>query len=109
MKDFFVDILIPVGEILVIVGALASIILPLINALKDPKDLMKSLMGVGVLAVIFLISYGVSGNEVTALYTEFKVDAGLSKLIGGSIIMCYILGVISIIGIVVNGFVKFIR
>jgi len=109
MKDIFVDYLIPLSEFLVIGGSLAAVILPLINALKDPKDLMKSLMGVGVMAVIFLISYGISGNEVTPLYTQFFVDAGLSKLIGGSLIMCYVLGVISIIGIVVNSIMKFIR
>ena len=62
------DIGLYVGYVLFIVAVGAAAILPLISALKSPKDLMKSLMGVGALLVLFLVSYALAGSEVTAKY-----------------------------------------
>lgn len=94
------DIGLYVGYALLIIALGAAIILPLMNALKSPKDLAKSGMGVGALVVLFLISFGLSGSEVTAKYTAQGVGESSSKLIGAGLTMFYIIFIIAVIGIV---------
>ena len=48
----------------------------------------------------------ISGNEVLPTYIEFGVDAGLSKFIGGMIILVYLLAGIAIGGIIYSEFSK---
>ncbi|HNP97033.1 MAG TPA: hypothetical protein PKJ63_15445 [Cyclobacteriaceae bacterium] len=86
--------------VLLLVAVGAAVVLPLVSALKSPKDLMKSLMGVGGLLVIFLISYALSGSEVTAKYVAQGVGEGSSKLIGAGLTMFYIVFIIALLGIV---------
>ena len=94
------DIGLYVGYGLLLLALGAAVILPLINALKSPKDLAKSLMGLGMLVVIFLISYGIAGSEVTAKYTAQGVGEGGSKLIGGGLTMFYVVFFLAVLGIV---------
>lgn len=94
------DIGLYVGYVLLIVTVGAAAILPLVNALKSPKDLMKSLMGVGALLVLFLVSYALAGSEVTAKYLVQGVGEGSSKLIGAGLTMFYIVFVLALLGIV---------
>ena len=78
--------------ILLTVGVLAAIIMPLFQAITtDPKSLLKSAMGLGVIVVIYFIGYALAGNEVTAKYSEFGVDASISKMVGGILNTMYIL------------------
>ena len=78
----------------------AAIILPLINAIKNPSGLVKSLIGVGGLVVLFIICYAISGDEVSARAASLGVDAGGSKLIGAGLYMFYAVFFISAIGVV---------
>jgi hypothetical protein len=109
MESFFVDIALPGSGLMVIFAVLAAFVLPLVKAMDNPKSIIKGLVGIGAVAVLFLVSYGVAGHEVTPVYTQFNVDAGLSKIIGGGIIMTYIMAVVSVIGVVVNAVMKFVR
>ena len=78
--------------ILLTVGVLAAIIMPLFQAITtDPKSLLKSAMGLGVIVVIYFIGYASAGDEVTAKYSEFGVDASISKMVGGILNTMYIL------------------
>ena len=99
MQDGFVNIILYLSYILIVVTLLAALILPLINALDDPKSLAK--MGFGVLAmgVLFLIGYLLSGSEVTEVYAQFEVGPELSKFVGGLLSLSYILIAISMISI----------
>ncbi len=94
------DIGLYVGYALLLIALAAAVILPLVNALKSPKELAKSAMGVGALLVLFLISYGLSGSEVTAKYTAQGIGESASKLIGAGLTMFYIVFFIALIGIV---------
>ena len=91
-----VDFGIYLSYFLFFVGIIAAVVMPLINALDNPKVLMKAGMGIGAALVVFLISYMLSGNEVTEVYKEFGVDEGSSKLVGGGIIMIYLLAFIAL-------------
>jgi len=100
MEQDFVDIMIIVSYALLGLAALAAIVLPLINAIGNPRTLLKSAMGLAVILVVFGIGYSVAGAEITATYSKFGIDTGMSKYIGGIINTTYILVVIAIVGIV---------
>jgi len=82
------------------IALLAAIILPLIKAFDEPKQLVRAGIGVGGLLVVFLISWAIAGNEVTTMYTEKDVGEGLSKLVGGVLTMMYLLMGIAVVAIV---------
>jgi len=96
------DIYIYLSYGLVIVAAIGAIVLPLINALGDPKTLVKSGIGLLVLAVLFGISFLISSSEVTSVYVKFEVGPSLSRIVGGTIIMTYLLLGVSIVGIILT-------
>lgn len=96
----FVDIMLYGAYLLVIVAALGAIVLPLINALSNPKSLLKSVLGIVIIGVIYLISWGVSGDEVTARYIKFDITSTSSQVIGGVLITTYLLMGIAVISII---------
>jgi hypothetical protein len=100
MEQDFVDIMIVVAYALLGLAALAAIILPLINAIGNPRSMITGAIGLAVILVIFGIGYSVAGSEVTATYSKFGIDAGMSKYIGGVISTTYILIAVAIVGIV---------
>ncbi|MEQ9378356.1 MAG: hypothetical protein RIG68_24405 [Imperialibacter sp.] len=105
----FIDIALIGSYILVGIALLAAIILPLINALDDLSSLAMSAVGILILLVIFGLGYVISGDEVTAVYTKYNVDAGLSKLVGGSLIMMYLLTGVALVGIVYTEISKIVK
>ncbi len=104
-----IDIALYAAYILTIIAAVAAVVLPLIQSLSDPSSLAKSGIGLVALLVVFGIGYGLSGSEVLPSYVEFGVDASLSKFIGGSLTMMYILTLVAIVGIVFTELSKVIR
>ena len=91
------------------VALIAAVVLPIIKSLDDPQSLMYAGIGIGGIVVIFLISWMISDNEVTAVYQAFDVDASGSKLVGGSLISMYLLFVIALGGIVVSEVSKLLK
>tara|TARA_B100000475_G_C14869088_1_gene261065 strand:+ start:262 stop:600 length:339 start_codon:yes stop_codon:yes gene_type:complete len=91
---------------LVIVGALLAVGFPIYLSSKNPASLKESAMAFAGLIIMFLVGYLISGNEVLPTYIEFGVDAGLSKFIGGMIILVYLLAGIAIGGIIYSEFSK---
>jgi hypothetical protein len=104
-----VDIMLYGSYLLVIVAALGAIVLPLINALDNPKSLLKSALGVVVIGAIYLISWGVSGDEVTARYIKFDITSTSSRVIGGVLITTYLLMGIAVISIIYSEIRKIIN
>jgi len=98
-----------ISYIMIIVGGLSAIILPLMNSLKNPKTLVFTLGGLGALLILFLIGYGLAGDEVNANYLRYGVDSGISKVVGGALIAMYLTGIAALIGIVVTEFSKMIK
>jgi hypothetical protein len=103
------DIVLYIAYGLTIIAAIGSVLLPLINSLGNPKSLIQTGIGIGSLLLIFIISYALSGNEVTATYKDFDVDAGGSKTIGGMLTMMYLLIGIAVIGIVYTEVTKIFK
>lgn len=101
-EAIFSDYMLPAAYILGALAAALAILMPLIKAFDNPRSIIGTFIGLGVLAVIFFIGYAVAGNEVTAKYETFGVDAGISQTIGGVLIMFYILLVVAALAIVVS-------
>lgn len=102
----FVDIGLYVAYGLFIIGVIAAIVLPLIYALGDPKQLIKGGIGIIGVLVIFFICYTVSSNEVTAVYTRFGVGSGLSKIIGAGLLTMYAFFILAFLSIVFTEIAK---
>lgn len=93
------DIYLYVAYLLVIVAAVSAMALPLIGVFSNPKGFIKTGLSLVGLVAIFFLAYAISGNEVTPLYTRFDVGPDRSKLIGGGLIMMYLMIFGSIFGI----------
>ena len=98
-----------ISYILFGIAVIGVVVLPLIKAFDDPKKIVKGLIAIGILAVVFLISWAMSGSEVTEMYTDNGVSEGLSKVIGGVIIMMYLLAGIAVAGIIYSEFNKAVK
>jgi hypothetical protein len=68
----------------------ASVVMPMINAIKNPQGLIKALIGIVGLVVLFGISYALSGSEVSAKAAALGTTAASSKMIGAGMILFYI-------------------
>ncbi len=82
------------------VAAVAAIVLPAINLAKSPAGLVKSLMGIGGLAVLFVVAYALSGDEVSQKAAAFGITPGTSKMIGAGLVLFYLVLFISLIGVI---------
>ena len=108
--ETFVDVGIWGAIVLVVIAILASVLMPLINSLSQPKTLLKSLYGVVFIGVIFLIAYILAGNEVTPNYISYNVTSpGLSKLVGAGLTTTVIMAGVAVVGIVVSEINKAIK
>ncbi|SMG12371.1 hypothetical protein SAMN05661096_00497 [Marivirga sericea] len=109
METVGVNIMLYAAYLLVIIAALGAIVLPLISALSNPKSLLKSVLGVVVIGVVYIVGWAISGDEVTAKYIEFDITNTSSKVIGGVLITTYLLMAIAVISIVYSEISKIIR
>jgi hypothetical protein len=83
-----------------IVALASAVLLPLVNAIKHPAGLLKSLMGVGALVVLFVVAYALSGSDVSAKAAAMGIDESSSKLIGAGLTLFYFVFVLAALGIV---------
>lgn len=80
------------------IAILTLIVLPLRNALQAPKEMVKSAIGIGILLVVFVISYISSSSAVTPKMVSLGTTD--SQLIGAGLIMFYISLIASIVGLI---------
>ena len=110
MEETAVNIGIIVAYILVGIGVIMAVVFPLVNAISQPKLLIKA--GVGVLAVIviFGIGYLLSDSATSSRFIQYGVDTpGLSQGIGGALKMVYLMMGIAVVGIVYTEFSKVLK
>jgi hypothetical protein len=86
--------------VLFAIALISGIVLPLIKSLQSPKDMIKSAAGVVLLVVVFLVAYGMAGDEVTLNTASYGITPSSSKLIGGGLITLYIIFFVAVIGLI---------
>ncbi len=80
-----------------IIAILITPLLTIITSLNDKQALIKTGLSVAAVGLLFLIAYSLADNEVTTLYAQFNIGPSMSKIIGGALIMSYLLfGILSI-------------
>ena len=87
-----IDVGLWIGYILFIGAVAGMAVYSLINMLRDTKKAKGTLIGVGVLAGLFLLTYLMSGNELLPKYVDLGISATQSKMIGAGLLLAYIIG-----------------
>ncbi|TAH22540.1 MAG: hypothetical protein EAZ08_01320 [Cytophagales bacterium] len=109
--EIAIDIGLYVSYLLVIVAIAAAVVLPVVYSLGDPKSLIGVGISVAALLILFFVSYVLSSDEITnpKAAATYGVTPGTAKLIGGSLIMMYLMFVGAIIGVVANEVIKIFK
>lgn len=90
-----------------LIAVLANSIKGMIN---NPKSGLRSLIGVGIILVLFGIGYLLDAGGIRAGWEKFGVDSnGISKAVGGSLIMMYIILFGAILLAVFGPFLRYLR
>ncbi len=104
-----VDLLLGLAKALIYIAIAAAIVLPLINALTNPKVLLRAGIGIAALGAIFGITYSGASDEITPLYERIGATAGEIQLSGGLIQMTMVLIVIAVVAVILGELSKAIR
>ncbi len=98
------------GKIMLVLGVIVLIVAPTYTLIMNPKNLMKMLVSIVILAVILAVSYGFATNHMSALQLEtYNISAMTSRLVGMGLIATYITFVISVLVILYSGVMKIIK
>jgi hypothetical protein len=95
--------------ILLFASIVTAVVFPLLQAVKTPGSFKKSVIGIGVIVIVFGISYALSGSDVTAKQMALGVDEGSSKLIGAGLTMFYFTLLGSVVGIIYSEISKALK
>lgn len=111
MDGFFenlgLDIGLYLGYLLLFGAAIAAVVFPLLHAIKNPKEIAKSGISLGVMLVLFLLAYLLAGDELTNKYQALGVTTSFSsKIIGAGLTMFYFTLVIAIGGMIYSEIAK---
>jgi|JI81BgreenRNA_FD_contig_123_44078_length_3989_multi_4_in_1_out_0_2 hypothetical protein len=109
MSDLTINIMLWVTYVLMGVAVAGAIIFPIINLAGNPKKAKSALMGIGAVAVVFLLSYMVSDGTVLEAYTKYGVNETISKSVGAVLIMTYILGIGAIVSAIAGEILKALK
>lgn len=91
------------------IATLAAIVFPIIGMAKNPAGAKSALIGVGALALVFIISYVLGGDEMTPKYEEFISGPEASKQVSMGLITFYILAVVAVGVTVFSGVSKLFK
>ncbi len=109
-ESFFTGPALYIAYVLVAVATVAAFLGPVLSSLNDPKSILKSLVGIGILVLLFFVGFALSDNDMQPKWaTDFNVNPGISKNIGGALIMTYIMFILAFVGIVVSEISKFFK
>ncbi len=98
-----IDLGLYAGYVLIFLCAITAIIMPLIQSFGDPKSLVKSGIGVGILLVVLVVTYTIAdGSSEGASETT-------SKMVGAGLLTMYAFVFAAIAGIVYTEISKFLK
>ena len=104
-----IDIGLWLSYLLLIFAVGLAAVLPLVHAIKTPGAFVRSLYGIGGLGGLFLISFILSGSDVTISQAALGVSEFSSRMIGAGLIMFYFALVLSIIAMVYSEISKALK
>lgn len=75
---------------LLFIAVACMVVFPVIHMLREPSALIRSAIGIGVVVVIFVLSYVLADSAVNLKAAAVGITPTSSKLIGAGLIMFYI-------------------
>lgn len=103
-------IILTYGVILLLIGAAIAVIFPIIFMILNPKNAIKVLIVVVIFVVLGGISYlFASGSIDGAVYEKFEVTASSSRMIGGALVLTYILAGLTVASIIFSSISKMLK
>ena len=89
------------GYALIIVIVVATVMAALLNILSNPKKAIKFLITLGLVAVVAVLAFVISGNEYsTTQLVKLKITETTSRIVGAGLIITYLLGIVALLSIV---------
>lgn len=104
-----VDLLLNLAYVLVFLAIGAAVVLPLLMSLKNPKILIGSGIGIGVLGALFGVCYSSASAEITPLYKNLGVSMEQIQLSGGLIQTTMVLIIIAVGAVILGELSKVVR
>lgn len=95
--------------ILLGLSVVLMILMPIFNAIGNPRTLLQGLYGLIFIGIVFGISFVFSNADQGAFYVRFGYGPFMSKIIGAGLISMYILLVLSILTMLVTEVLKIFR
>jgi len=96
--------------ILVVITFVLLLGFPIIHIIRDPKSGKQALIGIAGFVVLFGICYALASDSVSAdFYEKAKITPSISKIIGGALIMTYILFALSILSLILSSIGKLFK
>lgn len=109
ISDSF-EILIKFSYVLVILTAASSLISPIFTFIQHPKNLKNLLFTLVIVGVIALVSFFFAGNTYTALELEqYAITASESVFISFGIVFTTIVSVLTLITVLFSSVYKFFK
>lgn len=118
-QDQWIDLGLYAAYVLIGIALVAAVVMNLVNALKNPKSLIKGLAGIVVLVIVFLIGYSMAPTEFGAItakaFESAKIDptsesaSSTFKLVGGAMTTTLVLIVIAVVGLIYSSVARVIR
>lgn len=95
--------------LLIVIAAVLAVVFPVIFMIRNPKGLKKALVGIGAMALVFLIAYLIASDEVLPKYEKYGIDPSIAKRVGMGLIATYLLGLGAILAIVYSAVSRFFK
>jgi hypothetical protein len=106
MQDFFVNILLPLGSYLIPVTLGLMVLGMVLGMLRNPKGAVKSLAGLGVIVVVFIIAY--SSADPTN-YSSVPASEGVVKLVEAGLVTLVVVLGLTLIAVVGSGIKNLVK
>lgn len=91
------------------IGIAVTIFNAVAGLINNPNALKKSLMGVGFLAVIFVLAFATSSGADYMQYQSFEISETTSKWVSTGLNMFYITGVVAIGAVLWSSFGRIVK
>ena len=108
MTDFILNFGIPLVYVALAIAVLSAVAFPVLQMVTDFQKAKMAIAGVGVLFVVFLLSYMLAGNQ--PLTTNYVTISGEQmKLVEAGLYMVYIFFVVSVIAIAFSSVSRYFK
>jgi len=94
---------------LLFIAVALTIVFPIIHMLREPSTLIRSAIGVGIVVVLFILSYALADSEVNLKAAAVGVTPTSARLIGAGLIMFYITLVLSVLALIYSEISKALK